>query len=37
MAEIRWTAEGYQWLKDIFDHIAADDPDAASRVVEGIY
>jgi plasmid stabilization system protein ParE len=37
MAEIRWTEEAFRWLKEIFDHIAADDPDVAVRVVNGIY
>ena len=37
MAEIRWTEEAYRWLRDIFDYIATDNPDAAQRVVAGIY
>ena len=37
MAEINWTAEAERWLRDIHDYIAEDNPDAASRVVEGIY
>ena len=37
MAEVNWTAEAERWLHDIHDYIAADNPDAASRVVEGIY
>ena len=37
MAEINWTAEAQQWLKDIHDYIAQDKPDAAIKVVEGIY
>ncbi len=37
MAEINWTAEAEQWLRDIYDHIAQDNPDAAIRVVEDIY
>lgn len=37
MAEIRWTEEAHRWLRDIFDYIAADDPDAARKVVTGIY
>lgn len=37
MAEIRWTSEAHIWLKDIFDHIAHDNPLAATEVVEGIY
>lgn len=37
MAEIKWTAEAEQWLRDIFAYISADKPEAACRVVEGIY
>ncbi len=37
MAEIGWTGEAQRWLKDIHDYIAQDDPDAATRVVSGIY
>jgi plasmid stabilization system protein ParE len=37
MAKVNWTAEAERWLRDIHDYIAADSPEAASRVVEGIY
>ena len=37
MAEIRWTSEAETWLRDIHDYIAEDNPQAAARVVEGIY
>ena len=37
MAEINWTYEANTWLKDIYDYIAADNPDAAARTVNGIY
>ncbi len=37
MAEIRWTSEAESWLKDIFDYIAQDNPDAAAAVVRGIF
>ena len=37
MASINWTEEAEAWLKDIFDYIAADDPAAAARVIDGIY
>jgi toxin ParE1/3/4 len=37
MAEIIWTAQAEKWLKDIHDYIAQDDPEAATRVVSGIY
>ena len=37
MAEITWTAEAQQWLEDIFEYIAQDNPQAAARTVHGIY
>jgi toxin ParE1/3/4 len=37
VAEIRWTSEAETWLRDIHDYIAEDNPQAAARVVEGIY
>lgn len=37
MAEVRWTEEAHRWLKDIYDYIAEDNPDAAQEVVSGIY
>ncbi len=37
MAEIRWTPEAEHWLRDIHDYIAADNPEAAQKVVLGIY
>lgn len=37
MAEINWTVEAEQWLRDIYDYIVQDNPEAAIRVVEGIY
>jgi toxin ParE1/3/4 len=37
MAEIRWTVEAEQWLEDIFEYIAQDNPQAAARTVEAIY
>lgn len=37
MAEMRWTEEAHRWLRDIFDYIATDNPDAAQKVVAGIY
>ena len=37
MAEIRWSEESLRWLRDIHDYIAADNPDAAQKVVSGIY
>ena len=37
MAQVIWTAEAELWLRDIFDYIAADNPDAAARVVGELY
>ena len=37
MAEIRWTYEAELWLKEIYDYIALDNPQAATEVVDGIY
>lgn len=37
MAEIRWTVESVQWLRDIHDYIAADNPSAATNVITSIY
>ncbi|HSS19746.1 MAG TPA: type II toxin-antitoxin system RelE/ParE family toxin [Pyrinomonadaceae bacterium] len=37
MAEISWTAEAQTWLRDIYDYIAADNPDAAARTLAGIF
>ena len=37
MAEIDWTHESEIWLKDIYNYIAAEDPDAAARTVTNIY
>ena len=37
MAEIAWTAEAQQWLEDIFEHIAEDNPGAAARAVQALY
>ena len=37
MAEINWTQEAETWLRDIYDYIAADNPDAAVRTVNEIY
>ncbi len=37
MAELNWTLEAEQWLRDIYDHIAEDNPIAAAGVIEGIY
>ena len=37
MAEITWIAEAQRWLDDIFEYIAADNPQAAAQTVNGIY
>lgn len=37
MVILNWTNEAAQWLKDIHDHIARDNPSAAKTVVEGIF
>lgn len=37
MAEINWTRESELWLKDIYDYIAADNPDAAAETIRNIY
>ena len=37
MAEVRWTEESVQWLRDIYDYIASDNPAAAAKAVDSIY
>ena len=37
MAEINWTEEAQRWLTDIFEYVAAENPQAAARTVQGIY
>jgi plasmid stabilization system protein ParE len=37
VAEINWTRESEIWLEDIYDYIAADDPEAAERTITNIY
>lgn len=37
MAKVNWTEEAVRWLEDIRNYIAQDDPDAAVKVVRGIY
>ncbi len=36
MAELRWTDEALAWLEDFHRYIAADNPTAATRVMQGI-
>jgi plasmid stabilization system protein ParE len=35
MAEVTWTAEAQRWLKDIFEYISTDNPQAAVQTVNG--
>ncbi len=37
MARLNWTLESERWLKDIYEHISADNPQAAAGVLNGIY
>ncbi len=37
MADIRWTEEAVNWLKEIHDYIAQDSPSAAAKVISSIY
>ena len=37
MVEINWTREAETWLEDIYNYIAADNPQAAAQTVNGIY
>ena len=37
MADINWTRESEIWLRDIYNYIASDDPDAAARTLTRIY
>jgi len=37
LAEINWTRESEVWLQDIYNYIAADNPDAAAQTINHIY
>jgi len=37
MGKLNWSAESERWLRDIFEYIEAENPNAAHRVVSGIY
>jgi len=37
VAKITWTDESRRWLEDIFEYIAADNPDAADATVQGVF
>jgi len=36
VAELNWSAEALAWLEDIHGYIAADNPFAAAKVMDGI-
>lgn len=36
MAELRWTPEALDWLKNIHGYISQDSPRAAAKVIDGI-
>ena len=36
MARLKWTLEAQRWLRDIFEHIALDDPAAARRTIDAV-
>lgn len=36
MAELVWSAEAQNWLREIFDYIAAENPAAATAALEAI-
>jgi plasmid stabilization system protein ParE len=37
LAEINWTRESEIWLKDIYEYIAAENPNAAAETITNIY
>jgi toxin ParE1/3/4 len=37
MEKINWTTEAENWLKDIYNYISEDNPDAALNTVNSIY
>ncbi|MEO0852253.1 MAG: type II toxin-antitoxin system RelE/ParE family toxin [Cyanobacteria bacterium J06648_11] len=37
MGKLTWTHESEKWLRDIFDYIQDENPDAARSVVTGIF
>jgi len=37
MATVRWTEEAATWLEEIYQYIAKDNPQAASRTIQAIY
>ena len=36
MGQVIWSEESELWLRDIYEYIAEDNPQAAARTVEGI-
>ena len=36
MVQINWTVEADRWLRDIYNYIAEDNAEAATRVIAGI-
>ena len=37
MVKINWTHEAQTWLRDIYNYIASDNPDAARSTIAGIF
>ena len=37
MGEVNWTSEAEGWLREVHDYIAQDSPEAATKVVNGIF
>jgi plasmid stabilization system protein ParE len=37
MVELNWTLESERWLRDIFNYISIDNPQAASATIKSIY
>jgi plasmid stabilization system protein ParE len=37
VVKINWTHEAQLWLREIYNYIATDNPDAAQRTVAGIF
>ena len=37
MAKIRWTAEAERWLREIYNYVREDKPEAAARLIEAIF
>ena len=37
MPKINWTREAEHWIEEIYDYIAADNPEAATNIINLIY